>query len=67
MYSQIQKWGNGLGIKIPTHIVEKFNLCPGSGISIELEDNRIVIQVSRYHLDEMLEKITAKNCHQSLL
>ncbi len=66
MRAQIQKWGNSLGVRIPMQIAKQLHLNPGSPVTLEVEDQRIIIQSPKYELDAMLEKITQKNCHHQI-
>lgn len=63
MQSNIQKWGNSLGIRIPMKLAKKLNLHAGSFVNLEIEDHRLIIQTTRYDLDTMLREITPKNLH----
>jgi antitoxin MazE len=66
MRSHIQKWGNSLGVRIPMHLAKKLNLHPGSSVNLEIEDQRLVIEAPRYHLDDMLAEITSSNLHHEI-
>lgn len=67
MQARIQKWGNSLGLRIPMQIAKQLQLHPGSTITIEVENNRIIIQSPKYDLDLMLKNISSKNKHHQLL
>lgn len=66
MQSHIQKWGNSLGVRIPVHIAKKLHLHPGSSVTLEIEDGRLIVQTPKYSLDTMLEDITPSNLHHEL-
>lgn len=51
MQTQIQKWGNSLGIRIPKHLTDKLHI-----ISTETSE-----------LDILLDNITDSNCHHEML
>lgn len=63
MQSYIQKWGNSLGLRIPSQMVKRLNLHQGSAINIEIENDRIIIQLPKYNLQAMLEEINPQNMH----
>lgn len=67
METHIQKWGNSLGIRIPMQLAKELHLSPGSLVTLEIENGRLVIQAPRYDLDSMLEAITPKNQHHLAL
>jgi antitoxin MazE len=63
MHSQVRKWGNSLGIRIPKLLAKKLNLRSGSEISLRSEDNRIVISKTNSELDALLDGINPSNRH----
>lgn len=67
MEAHIQKWGNSLGLRIPMKIAKQLQLHPGSSVTIEIEDGRIIIQSPKYDLGKMLKDITPKNKHHQIL
>lgn len=60
--SRIQKWGNSLGVRIPGHIAQRLHLHPGSIVSVEVEDGKIIVQTG-YNLNDMVNAITEENQH----
>jgi antitoxin MazE len=67
MQAHIQKWGNSLGLRIPMQVAKQLKLHPGSSVTIEIENGRIIIQSPKYDLDMMLKDITPKNQHHQIL
>jgi antitoxin MazE len=64
MKATIQKWGNSLGIRIPSYIAKDLSLEQGSSVEIIEEDRRIIIQPrNRKKLSDILESITEENIH----
>ena len=63
MKARIQTWGNSLGLRIPMQIAKELDLHQGSSVTLEIEDNRIIIQPCNYSLESMLEQITPDNLH----
>ncbi len=67
MQTNLQKWGNSLGVRIPVQLAKQLHLQPGSPISLEIENGRLILQPSKYTLTSMLEAITPQNMHHQLL
>ena len=62
----ITKWGNSLGVRIPSAIAKQINLTEGMQVSVSVVDDKIVIQLERrqkYTLDELLDGMTEEHCH----
>lgn len=66
MQSQIQKWGNSLGLRIPMQLAKKLNLHPGSSVTLEIENDRLIL-TPKYNLQNFLNEITIENQHHQLL
>jgi antitoxin MazE len=68
MQTHIRKWGNSLGLRIPTHIAKQLKLHEGSSITLEIEEGKMIIQApTQYQLEEMLKEITPQNRHHQIL
>lgn len=67
MTSQVvAKWGNSLGIRIPSSIAKQMHLEAGAGVTLTVVDGNLVIRPQkkkRYTLDELLEGMTPDNFH----
>ena len=64
METVIKKWGNSLGIRIPSLIAKDLSLKEGSCVEIEDERGRIVIKPKKKNdLKEMLKSIDKDNIH----
>lgn len=66
MQTKVQKWGNSLAIRIPSAIAKTANLAAGSGVSLVIEEGRIIVEPQpgkRYTLDELLKGVNKKNLH----
>ena len=63
MHSQVQKWGNSLGIRIPKTIAQKLRLHSGSQVELDMINQRIVITKSNLELDLLLDRIDSTNFH----
>lgn len=56
MQSQVKKWGNSQGLRLPQELLRQVNLAVGDEVDISVEDQKIVIVKSRRRrsLDEIL-------------
>jgi antitoxin MazE len=63
---RLRKWGNSLGIRIPSSYVKDFDLKNGSSVDIVQEKGRLVILPKRVSLNELLEKVTEGNRHDAI-
>ena len=61
--TNIQRWGNSLGIRIPSAIAKKLSLHPGVIIEIRIKDGQIVLYPKKDSLSDMVKLITEKNRH----
>lgn len=66
MQANIQKWGNSLGLRIPMQLAKQMHLYAGSPVTVEIENDRLIIQLPKYDLGEMLDGITFKNQHYQI-
>jgi len=66
MQTNIQKWGNSLGIRIPMKLSRDLQLRSGSPVDIRLENNHLIISLKVYKLEDMLAQVNSKNCHHVL-
>jgi len=64
MKTMVQKWGNSLGIRIPSVYVKEFNLKGGSSVEIVKNNESIVIIPKRNTLEELLSKVHDENIHE---
>ena len=65
MKATIQKWGNSLGIRIPSYMAKDLSLENGSSVEILEEDNRIIIQPKKStKLHDILLLINDANLHE---
>ena len=66
MQTVVQKWGNSLGIRIPSVYAKEFELKNGSFVDIREEEGKIVIIPKKNSLDGLLDKVTDENNHESI-
>jgi antitoxin MazE len=63
--TQLSKWGNSLGLRLPKSIAREVQLGEGDTVQVSVDNGTIVIRPSRprYSLDELVRRITPKNRH----
>jgi len=64
MQTVVQKWGNSLGIRIPSIYAKELALTNGSLVEICEDEGRIVISPKRISLQDLLAKVTTENIHE---
>lgn len=62
----VQKWGNSLGIRIPSLYVKEFDLKNGNTVEISEEDGKIIISPQKKTLSEMVARIDSRNLHSPI-
>jgi len=67
---KIQKWGNGLGINIPSVVANDLSLKEGLYVRVQKNRNGINIEpkktIASYNLTDMLNEITDNNIHHCI-
>jgi antitoxin MazE len=67
MEAVVKKWGNSLGIRIPSHIVRELALKDGSFVDINDKGKVIIINpIQKNKLSEMLSNINEQNIHKEI-
>ncbi len=66
MQTVVQKWGNSLGIRIPSHYVKEFNLKNGVSVEIIEKNGTIVIVPPKTTLDSLLSRVAESNIHETI-
>ena len=66
MKAVVQKWGNSLGLRIPSIWAKDNEVKSGNQVELSVEKGRIIILPQKKSLDEMLEKITSENMHSEI-
>ncbi len=66
MQTVVQKWGNSLGIRIPSHYVKEFNLKNGASVEIIEKNGTIVIVPPKTTLEGLLSGVTKENLHEPI-
>lgn len=67
MQTQIQKWGNSLGIRIPKNIANELKLEQGIYVNLDVIENQLLITSEITKLDSLLNEITEENQHHEML
>lgn len=65
MTTQIAKWGNSLGLRLPKSVAQEARLDEGDRVDVSVKNGAIVIRPSRptYALAGLVSRITSKNRH----
>jgi len=67
MEAVVKKWGNSLGIRIPSFIARELSLKDGSFVDISEKGKEIIIMpIKKNSLSEMLDKINEQNLHAEI-
>ena len=66
MQTVVQKWGNSLGKRIPSHYVKEFNLKNGASVDIIERNGTIVIVPPKTTLDSLLARVSEENIHEPI-
>ena len=63
--TQIAKWGNSLGLRLPKSVALEAQLDEGDTVDVSVRNGTIVVRPARptYSLDELVAKITTRNRH----
>jgi antitoxin MazE len=59
----VKKWGNSLGIIIPSVIAKDLNLKDGTTVNVAERKGDIVITPNKLNLSDLVSKINEKNLH----
>ena len=65
MTTQVAKWGNSLGLRLPKAVAQEAEIGDGDTVDVSVQNGTIVIRPAkpRYSLDELVARITSKNRH----
>ena len=66
MKAVVQKWGNSLGLRIPSIWAKDNEVKSGNQVELIVEKGRIIILPQKKSLGDMLEKITPENMHSEI-
>jgi len=67
METVVKKWGNSLGVRIPSNIAKEVSIVEGSHVEIEDIDGQIIIKPrNNYNLKELVKGISKENRHDEI-
>jgi antitoxin MazE len=69
MVTTVAKWGNGLAVRIPPHVIREIHLTEGTEVDLVVIDYNLMITSrlrKRYSLEELTTEITPKNVHSEV-
>lgn len=68
MEIQFAKWGNSVGLRVPSKVAQELGIAPGSIADLEVRKDRIVItpRSHAYRLNDLLSGITSENVHHEM-
>ncbi len=69
MQTKVQKWGNSMGLRIPSPIAREAELKYGDTVELGVEDGAVVVRPAtrvRVDLKALLRKVTRKNLHREI-
>ncbi|MBV9549566.1 MAG: AbrB/MazE/SpoVT family DNA-binding domain-containing protein [Alphaproteobacteria bacterium] len=70
MQSQISRWGNSLGLRVPSDMARRLGLSAGTAVEIEARDDGALVVTKarrRYTLEELVAGMTPDNAHPALV
>ena len=64
--TQIAKWGNSLGLRLPKSVALEAHLDEGDTVSVSVKNGAIVVKPARpiYSLGALVAKMTKRNRHE---
>ena len=64
--TQIAKWGNSLGLRLPKSVALEAQLDEGDTVNVSVKDGAIVVRPARpvYSIGALVAKITRRNRHE---
>ncbi len=69
MHVQVQKWGNGLALRIPKPIAEKIKISEGTFVDLRVTEGELVATPTKRKkvtLRQLLTKVTKSNLHEEV-
>ena len=68
MVLKLNKWGNSLGLRIPSNLAAKFKLVEGITVSLEATEDGILVKPvkQQLNLEYLLEGLNEANQHPDL-
>ena len=68
MQTNVQKWGNSLGLRIPSVYAKELHLLNGSIVDIQRKENEIIIRPAKKKksLNDLIQLINDENQHDEI-
>lgn len=68
MQITLKKWGNSVGIRIPSNILSELQLNADHLVDMQVEDGKVIITPlpQQTSLEQLLSGITEENLHQEI-
>ena len=66
MQAVVQKWGNSLGLRIPSLWAKDNNIKSGSKVEVIAEKGKMIILPQKKSLDDMMAMVTPDNIHSEV-
>lgn len=65
MRTQVSKWGNSLGVRIPKAYAEEVGLSEGATVEVKLSGRKLILTPAQqaYELEALVAGITPENRH----
>jgi antitoxin component of MazEF toxin-antitoxin module len=65
MQVEVVKWGNSSAIRLPAVVLKDVRVALGDCLELTTENGKLVLEPTqkKYHLEDMLGRITKKNIH----
>ena len=65
MEIKFAKWGNSIGLRVPSEVAEALGITPGCVADVRMKHDRLIItpRPTAYRLDDLLAEITPENVH----
>ena len=67
--TKVQRWGNSLGLRIPSSFAKEAGIGTGSVVDLSIRDGDLLVRSVRrrkFRLDELLRGITPSNRHEEV-
>jgi len=66
MEAIVQKWGNSLGLRIPSMWAKDNEITNGSKVEVIAERGKMIILPQKKSLEEMMAQVTEENLHSEI-
>jgi antitoxin MazE len=60
MTTQVSKWGNSLGLRIPKNLAQELQMTDGDAVEIAVENGALIVrpEKKRYTIEELVADLT---------